>query len=190
MTLSDLPTFRIDTIEILEEAWLLRGALSHRATVRNGRSWLYRAPDTFLVGDLERASALSLFGEFRTPIQDYEPSLLTGQDFVWTDGYWNASFILSIVDANHRWHRIEFKNTDAFQKYAKGIRVWRNAEGEVRGPDETILAGGWDHEHCTLCNGHIRNGNVAYKDLNNDWLCSPCYERYGATHDIGFLAEE
>jgi hypothetical protein len=122
VTLSELPTYRIDRVDVQQDSWLLKGELSHRKTVRNGRSWLYLAPETFLIGDLEGVIDVSLTGEFRTPPKDFEPGRLVDQKPYWMNAYWNARFIISIADVRHIWERIVFKGMDAFEKYENGLR--------------------------------------------------------------------
>jgi len=43
---------------------------------------------------------------------------------------------------------------------------------------EGLVAGGWDHEHCELCGGHIDPAQVGYLDRGGNWACATCYQRY------------
>lgn len=53
-----------------------------------------------------------------------------------------------------------------------------------------IVPGGWDHEHCSLCNGHIDPGDrFFYSQEYCEFLCVACYERYVTGRDIGFVFE-
>jgi hypothetical protein len=52
-----------------------------------------------------------------------------------------------------------------------------------------IVPGGWDHEHCELCNAHIDAGNVGYCDSSEHWVCEACYARYVVPHDLAFVDE-
>jgi hypothetical protein len=53
---------------------------------------------------------------------------------------------------------------------------WPYTGGEV--PDGcTIEPGGWDHEHCDGCNGHINPVQSFWQTVDEPctWLCSECY---------------
>jgi len=54
------------------------------------------------------------------------------------------------------------------------------------GPDG-IIKGGWDHEHCELCNAHIEADTYGYLDLGEHWVCVGCYERFVMNHDLSFM---
>jgi len=43
---------------------------------------------------------------------------------------------------------------------------------------EGLVSGGWDHEHCELCGGHIDPGQVGYLDRGGNWACGTCYQQY------------
>lgn len=41
----------------------------------------------------------------------------------------------------------------------------------------TVEPGGWDHEHCDGCNGHINTGQSFWQTVDEPctWLCEACY---------------
>jgi hypothetical protein len=55
-----------------------------------------------------------------------------------------------------------------------GLR--RMKHGEELPPEAQVIANGWDHEHCELCNTHIDPGDYAYTKTDDLWVCLPCFE--------------
>jgi hypothetical protein len=55
---------------------------------------------------------------------------------------------------------------------------WPHTGGEV--PEGcTLEPGGWDHEHCDACNGHICAGESFWQTADEPcvWLCAACYRQ-------------
>ena len=55
---------------------------------------------------------------------------------------------------------------------------WPHTGGDV--PEGcAIEPGGWDHEHCDGCNGHIRVGQSFWQTADEPcvWLCAECYQQ-------------
>ena len=55
---------------------------------------------------------------------------------------------------------------------------WLYTGGDV--PDGcTVEPGGWDHEHCDACNGHINAGQPFQQTTDEPctWLCEECYRQ-------------
>ena len=53
---------------------------------------------------------------------------------------------------------------------------WPHAGGPV--PEGcTVEPGGWDHEHCDVCNRHINAGRTFWQTARGScfWLCPYCY---------------
>jgi hypothetical protein len=54
--------------------------------------------------------------------------------------------------------------------------------------DESLVVDGWDHEHCSVCNKHIVQGQrYFFKAWGNrgSFLCVFCHNRFAKTHSIG-----
>ena len=111
--------------------------------------------------------------------------LCAGQAYTWFDDYWQAPFIEAIADETTDWRQFQFKATDA-QYFRQGDSTgWQEVGGRL--PEGAvplgIKPGGWDHEHCDLCGNHIDADNpLGYTDAEGHFLCSPCYDKYGASH--------
>ena len=112
-----------------------------------------------------------------------------GERYIWLDRYWQLPFVEALADEGTEWRRFLFQATDA-QYFQQGNAIgWQQVGGRL--PDGAlpleVQAGGWDHEHCDLCGGHIDAKNpIGYTDAEKHFLCSACYDRYGASHDVSF----
>jgi hypothetical protein len=184
--LADFPQFSISDLRMLNGVWVLDGDFNHLDTVREGRSWLYVSRADSLIGDLEALDRQTRQARFNT--MDPEPPAreLIGAVLPWLDGWWQAFHVSLILDTAHPWHEVTFAARDALQSRMPGYRVLRERAGEPT-PDEEIVPGAWDHEHCMLCNAHIDPGHVAYTDPEMNWLCAACYGAYAKTHDLSFV---
>lgn len=190
--LADLPHFKIEQIETAGHGnSRLHGVFNHLSGVSEGRSWLY-APPPSIIGDLvelvsERKSAV-----FVASIFDSTPLLETGMAFPWIDGYWNANLIERILDTNRKWIRTKFEPSDARSFIQNDVRGWGKATRPLPEGSKSlgIIPKGWDHEHCQICSGKIgiNGAEFGYTDLENFWLCPSCYEKYGASQDLSFMA--
>ena len=52
---------------------------------------------------------------------------------------------------------------------------------------ETLVAAGWDHEHCSICNKHIVPVNKYFFKAWGDggsFLCEYCHGRFAKTHSV------
>ncbi len=51
------------------------------------------------------------------------------------------------------------------------------------------VPGGWDHEHCFVCNEKIGAGGHTggYVDQSSDWVCEDCYRNVIEPRSIDFV---
>jgi hypothetical protein len=142
-----------------------------------------------------------------------EPRVI-GLKLAYLSPYWQAFNVWMVLDPNWGWQRRKFQGVDAVaQDYeaddtsileGREVRVWTKLEpvGEGRGnsrhypatdqtlpvhADTRLVPGGWGHEHCGLCNGHIDVGMPGYCDPEERWICEKCYEQYVAQRNLGFV---
>lgn len=56
---------------------------------------------------------------------------------------------------------------------------WPHASGDLASEGVSLLAGGWDHEHCDGCNRNIEVGETFWQTARGScyWLCPYCYRR-------------
>ncbi len=96
---------------------------------------------------------------------------------------WRAELI---ENPAHEWWVRTFEPSDMVMVMTKfGKSGHKRRTDEVIGEGMRIVPGGWDHEHCCLCNATISGrGNdlrSGYTDGNN-WACEECYVREIAPH--------
>lgn len=194
MDLSQLPQFTIDEVrEVSPGDSVIIGQFSHLRGVRNDGGWLYRRPpELSLVGGLNRVpSAAGEAVEFRTPDEDRVPELRVGTAYPWIDEYWQAYQVDMILDG--QWEARRFAVASARYFRLNGVTGWQADDGgplPAGAEDLGVRAGGWDHEHCDLCNAHIdaESGPEGYVNPGNRWLCVLCFHRYAEPRDLAFLA--
>ena len=54
--------------------------------------------------------------------------------------------------------------------------------------NETVEVNGWDHEHCSICNKHIVEGDKHFFGAwgeGGSYLCVFCHDRFAKTHSVG-----
>jgi hypothetical protein len=196
MDLSGLPQFTVVELRPGRSAdeTLIGGHLSHLRGVHNDRGWLYRGEHESLIADLLDPAAaagepitLSVFTE------DLKPDVAPGAAFPWLDHYWQPYHLAMILAPAERWTRRTFVATPARYFRQGNVTGWQqldaaSPEGAV---DLGVREGAWDHEHCELCNAHIgaAGSPEGYVDPADHWLCSACYAKYAAPHDVSFAAE-
>jgi hypothetical protein len=104
---------------------------------------------------------------------------------------WSAILVEDGLDA---WKEITFEAKDAIETrfVDEGGKPWRKLaefkEGGSIDLGANVVHGGWDHEHCMICNAHIDPGDRFYMHrTENEFVCVTCHERHVATGDLSFL---
>jgi hypothetical protein len=82
---------------------------------------------------------------------------------------------------SQQWEERVFQPSDALAFPAgRGTIVRRKGEGEST-EGAKVISGGWDHEHCGLCNLTISacegEEHVGFTD-GFEWICRDCYSRF------------
>lgn len=56
---------------------------------------------------------------------------------------------------------------------------------------EEVVAGGWDHEHCEICQKKIGCGGDSFGYLNppDAWVCEKCYTSFVASRSLAFIGD-
>lgn len=190
VTLADLPAFRVASIDDVSPDPQLLGEFTHLNSVREGRSWLYAGNESSLIGDLVRLDTRTRQAAFVAPFWSRESEIQVGSAVPWADGYWQAYHVTMIVDASATWRRVEFLSSAAQHFMLGNAHWWGKAGAKLpEGARAThIEPGGWDHEHCELCNKHIgKHGDpFGYPDRDNHWLCVECHLRYAQPRSLEF----
>ena len=141
---------------------------------------------------------------------------VAGQTLFYLSSRWQAANVWMVLNPGWVWTKSRFKGLDVVAQDfeakdpstidGREVKIWTNYEvaNKSRGlsrcypardqnqrPDTNprIIPGGWDHEHCQLCNEHVDIGEFGYRDSEENWICGKCYERYVASHDLSFVDE-
>ena len=192
MDLSDLPQFTIDEVHATADDAEGRvvGRFTHLQGVHNDAGWLYRVGRPSVVGNLGQVPAQA--GEpvtFVSPDPEFVAELHSGESYPWVDIYWQAYHVSMILAG--QWEPRTFASSPARYFRLNGIPGWQR-DGEPLLDDAEDLGvreGGWDHEHCELCNTHIGGPGDphGFVDPEEHWLCAACYERYAVPRDLEFV---
>jgi hypothetical protein len=139
-----------------------------------------------------------------------------GQALFYLSPRWQAFNVWMVLDPSWGWKRTLFEGIDAVaEEYAapdvsivdgREVKIWtklERADGAGRqsryypednqigppDPNTRVVPGGWDHEHCALCNEHIEAGQFGFRDPGERWMCEKCYQRYVVPRDLSFVDE-
>jgi hypothetical protein len=187
MKLTELPSMLVERVDEQSTGTTVHGIFDRLDGVRESGSFRLKRGEyawaelTIVDRDSGRARATVTYLD--------ELRMTAGERYIWLDTYWQLPFVEAIADERTVWRRFSFQASDA-QYFRVGKAVgWQKVGAKLRAdavPME-IKPGGWDHEHCDLCGGHIDSEHpVAYEDQEGHFLCSECYETYGADHDVSF----
>ncbi len=188
MKLAELPTMLVESVEIGPAGVQVHGRFDRLDGVcESGKFRLCRGQ--YAWADLvieDRSTGTVVVTNARDPDVS---KLRVGERYVWFHDYWQAPFVEAIADETTEWRQFKFKATDA-QYFRLGNSTGWQEVGELL-PEGAVLLeikpGGWDHEHCDLCDIHIDADNpLGYVDPDGHFLCSPCYQKYGTSHDVSF----
>lgn len=209
---TDLPQFTVGSIEQGERdcngdiTLTLHGGLNRTSGISIDR-WCYLLlpNQTCLTGWFTFSEGSSAIASFATSAKE-KPEII-GITLSQLDSYWQPYHIWMVEQGPQGWSEQVFSPSDAIEDtfIASDGRSWRrlakadsmsadHSTGSLQGvkdPSRTrIVPGGWDHEHCSLCNAHIDPGDRFFYSLEYcQFLCVTCYERYVPTRDIGFVFE-
>ena len=188
MKISELPAMLVDRVERGPDGLRVYGNFDRLDGVREGGCFrLSRCNYAWANLEIQDRAAGSVVV---TSARDPDIALLrVGERYIWFDDYWQAPLVEAIADEATEWRQFTFEPSDA-QYFRVGDSVgWQKVGGTLQEGAVAleVKPGGWDHEHCDLCGDHIDVENpVAFTNSEDHFLCSPCYNRYGATHDVSF----
>jgi hypothetical protein len=188
MKLTELPSMLVERVERDEERTTVHGRFDRLDGVRESGGFRLRRGEYAWASlvIVDRASYSVLVAG---SADDELARLEVGERYIWLATYWDMPFVEAVADESTVWRRFELQPTDA-QYFRQGDVVgWREVGSELPEGAASIgvKPGGWDHEHCDLCDAHIDARNpIGYTNDDGYFLCSRCYERYGTTHDVSF----
>ena len=193
--LSVLPLFHVlDVVRSADGTAVVQGRLDNCFIKNDGPRWFWLWPSendaiTPSMKDLDETS-----GKVTIIIDhsDMRDSIRAGATLHWLTPYWQAYHVPMILAG--QWTKLEFKAEDAIRFAMNGWQGWARHDGAIpEGAVRTgVESGGWDHEHCEICNSRIgyEGSPVGYIDADEHWLCPNCYDKWAVTRSLGFLAGE
>ncbi len=174
-------------------SWKIRGRVSDLRIVDPERWCTFLSPDrNCLTGDWQADPGEDGTAEFRTC--DPPGSLSPGSRMTFAGQLYGKTAIL-VEDGPSAWEGQIFASRPAIATHfvdSEG-RHWRKLqpfkEREALEPDAELVADGWDHEHCAICNEHIDPGDRYFQHkVESEYLCVTCFDKYVPTGDLSFLA--
>jgi len=174
--------------------WLLIG---ERAAIR--AQWKSFAEDT-------RAATLVA--------HEKELPEIAGKTLYYLGRRWDPYQVWMVLDEQWGWERVRFQAVDAVAETyeakdisiidGRPVKTWTKMQRADKRTSTTryapaveqsspssagqqVIPGGWDHEHCQLCRGHIDHDDIGYRDRDELWMCENCYDTYVKPHDLSFV---
>ena len=208
VTRADLPQFTVASVEEGERdsdgliEWRLRGRLNRVDRLRlDGRLFVLLMGKSSLTGDFSQPRGERQETTFTA--WDKTRPAVEGQSLACVDAYYKYQ-VWSVEDGPAAWEEGVFAASDAIASRFVGTdgQTYRRTRqaGAVRATaiearadshdDEGptwIIPGGWNHEHCAICNAHIDPGDRYFFHAGyNQYLCAECYLKYVLTGSIEF----
>jgi hypothetical protein len=193
----------------------IRGTLDRINGVCEGSCWLLLPERGCLMADLNFEDVGAKKARLVT-LQQTIPSLI-GLSAPYLSGRWEPYHVWMVIEPEWIWSRAFFQVSDAMARSCqeegvpsidgREVKEWieirkvgeennrfrvypvfSNGESNLPavGPDG-IIKGGWNHEHCDICNSHIESGQYEFRDLGGHTVCERCHFEYVIPHDLSFL---
>ena len=186
---NELPSMTIVSIDRDTAGIVISGRFDRLDGVRKS-GWFWPGPGQYLFAELTHLDSATRAVVFTLNDQAEAERLSVGDRLPWFDGLWQVPVVQAIIDESHVWRPVTFQAPDAVHFRLGDGTGWQPMGGTLpKGAVVTgVESGGWDHEHCSICDGYIDlDRPKAYTTADGHWwLCSDCYERYGKTHDVSF----
>jgi hypothetical protein len=116
--------------------------------------------------------------------------LRPGTRYPFIDGYWGERAEL-VLDRGRQWQRNHFEPSDMVRFPAGGCS-WMATRLSAEAPRGGVLVpGGWDHEHCDVCQKTIGCGGepFGYSSPPNAWVCEKCYASFVVPRSLAFISD-
>ena len=188
-TLEDLPKFTVHSMEADAEHVLLKGMFDRIDGVRvDGWDYLYSFGPPYLAAEVASFNSQSKRAGYRVFRKHASAkSVRPGSVLYWLYAYWKPEVVDAVLDLQYAWAPQIFVNQDAYSRRTDNWRVLSPVSQGAPGAEHAHVEGGWNHEHCDICNGHIDPGSEFYQ-RDYVFICHPCFERFVRTHDLSFLS--
>jgi hypothetical protein len=123
-----------------------------------------------------------------------EPKIV-GQKLFYLSSYWQAYHVWMILEEDARWEKVAFHASDAIRESISTEdgklfqKLGKMQPGQELPNGAQVVANGWDHEHCELCNKHIDPGDYACINTAGLWVCLSCFDKYVNPRNLSFVDE-
>jgi len=191
-TLEDFPHFVIAEVQEVRETGEVRllGSFDEERGVETGVASLLGLPNFWIDGTLREFNTATKNGLF--VVSSPGSPLKVGTTVLFVEGYWHRC-VKMILDPHRRWERMLFQPKDMALYRQRGGMVGTPASrlsASMGKPDE-IVPGGWDHEHCEICQGKVTaypgSQHFGFTDGSGLWFCEGCYKTFVQPKDFSFM---
>jgi hypothetical protein len=184
MTPADLPHFKV--LAVLTDR--CTGQFDPSPWV--GDNWiagLYLGAGRFVWGRFHNVDAAARTCSF-SPHQLAELATLhSNESYPFMDGYWGERAEV-VLDEGRSWRRAVFEPSDlVLFPGPGGTSMGTSSSGDERAGGK-VVSGGWDHEHCEICNRKIGRGGEpeGFFSPPAAWVCRECYNGFVVPRSLGF----
>ncbi len=187
-----LPLLHVVTVDPTSNGGILvHGHLDHWKDLAGSLwFWLWPSDTEAIIPSVDKLDELT--GEVSLLIdkEDVRDTIRSDVSLHWLIPAHQAYHVSMILQG--KWSKRELKAQDAVHFKQDQAHGWTRVDMPLpEGAVQTgVQAGGWDHEHCEICNGRISEDDYSfgYVDEREHWLCPPCYERWAVPRSLVFLA--
>jgi hypothetical protein len=121
-------------------------------------------------------------------------NIIIGNIYYFLDGYWGEKVEL-VLSKKKEWSRQEFIKKDGYEFEFKGMKMIskdREKPEIATGGEGKVRKGGWNHEHCEICEATISEKIKIFGYMSNDgkWVCEKCYQIYVNPRKLGFITNK
>jgi hypothetical protein len=157
-----------------------------------GENWiagLYLGGSRFLWGRFRQVDKAARTCSFHPDHSADLSTMVTGNSYPFMDGYWGERAEL-VLDESRIWNRLAFEASDMVVFLAAGGSSMGTRLSAGAPPGGAVVAGGWDHEHCDICQKKIGGGgeSIGYFNSPDSWVCEECYNNFVAPRSLAFCS--
>jgi len=154
----------------------------------NWISGLYLGDGRFVWGRFRDVDAAAHTCSFLPDSPSELPGLHQNESYPFMDGYWGQRAEL-VLDESRCWQRRLFEPSDKV-RYPASSGTWMATRLSAEVPNGgQLVPGGWDHEHCAICNRKIGCGGESegYVSPPDTWVCKECHGCFVVPRSLAFV---
>jgi hypothetical protein len=156
-----------------------------------GEGWiggLYLGAGRFIWGRFRHVDATARTCSFHPDQVGELSALRPGAQYPFIDGYWGESAEL-VLSERRQWQRTHLEPSDMARFPAPGGGWMATRYSQEIPTGGEVVSGGWDHEHCDICQQKIGCGGApdGYFSPPDAWVCEECYTSFVAPRSLAFI---